>query len=467
MAVVTGDQLHTMLTNMRETPPSQVYLLFGERFLCRQAADTICNTLLRGGGNCHTVDGETEEFSTTINRLASYSLFPGQQVYRVSDAGLFHSVKMAGSLWKKVIAARQNNESEKAARYLKAMIESVGLDGSDPENDLSSLSANQWKKLFAFARPQGDLTWTGPLLAEFTDQSTTAAPTAVDDMGLLLEKTLITGIPAKNHLLLLAEDVDKRKRLYKYLAKNHVVVDLEVESGSSSKAQAAQKTILRNQLNKTLGGLNKTISAKAAELLFERVGFHPLAVVMEAEKLALYAGSRKEIDVADLDTLIGRTRQEAVFELTDALGKQNLEQSLLVAGRLADNGVHPLAIIATIKNYTRTLLLFRALQDRQEIGYSPSIEPGTFQKNVLPALKEETPWTKELSGHPYALFMQFKTAAGFDLATLQNWMEQILYADFRLKGSSLAPETIVQHLLFSLLTNADEEILQKTNRALH
>jgi DNA polymerase-3 subunit delta len=153
--------------------------------------------------------------------------------------------------------------------------------------------------------------------------------------------------------------------------------------------------------------------------------------------------------------------------LTDALGKRNLEKSLLVAKRLADNGIHPLAIIATIKNYTRSLLLFRALQDRQDLGYNQSMQPGVFQKKILPALKENTPWTKELSGHPYALFMQFKTAAGFNLATLQNWMEQVLHADFRLKGSPIAPETIMQHLLISMLTNGNDEVLQKKNCALH
>lgn len=467
MAVVTRDQLDSILTDIRGPAPAQVYLLFGERFLCRQAADTICSNLLLGGGNCHMVDGETEAFSTTLNRLASYSLFPGRQVYRVTDTTLFHSVKVAGSLWKKTMEARQGNEPEKAARYLKAMIESAGLDGSDAENDPGSLSANQWKKLFAFAKPQADLTWTATLLADFSGESSTAAPAPADDAAALLEKTLTTGIPARNHLILLAEDVDKRKRLYKYLTENHVVVDLEVEGGSSSKAQTAQKSILMDQLNKTLAGFSKTITPKAAELLLERVGFHPVAVLMEAEKLALYVGSSKKIEVDDLDAVVGRTRQEAVFELTDALGKRNLAQSLLVAGRLADNGVHPLAIIATIKNYTRTLLLFRALQDRKSIGYSPSMQPGSFQKNVLPALKQDTPWTRELSGHPYALFMQFKTAAGFDLATLHNWMEQLLHADFRLKGSPVAPETVMQHLLFSLLANGDDEVLQKNNRALH
>ncbi|MCL7488772.1 MAG: DNA polymerase III subunit delta [Desulfobulbaceae bacterium] len=463
MAVFTRDQLDAMLEKMQHTDPPQVYLLFGERYLCRQAADRLCEKLLVDGGNCHLVDGEAEEFSTTLNRLASYSLFPGRQVYRVGDTKLFHSVKVAGSLWKKAVQGRQENDREKTARYLKAMIESAGLQASDPENDPGSLSAAQWKKLFGFARPPEDLAWTKALLAEDPDESPATMPAPVDDTAALLEKTLTTGIPGKNHLVLLAEDVDKRKRLYKYLAEHQVIIDLSVESGSSSKAQTARNSILADLLGKTLAGFDKTIAPQAAELLFERVGFHPVAVVLEAEKLALYVGSRRKIDVEDLNDMVGRTRQEAVYELTDALGKRDLEKSLLIAGRLVDNGIHPLAVIATLKNYTRNLLLFKALQGRRDIDYSPSMQPGFFQKKVLPMLKQDTPWTRELSGHPYALFMQFKTAAGFTLATLQKWMEQILQADFRLKGSPIEPETIIQHLLIAMLTNGNPGGLQKNN----
>jgi len=346
------------------------------------------------------------------------------------------------------------------------MVESAGLDGTDPENDPGEFSPSQWKKLFGFAKPSEETSWTGQLLAELPHDAT-GPQVPVDDVAELLAKTLETGIPAKNYLVLLAEDVDKRKRLYKYLAEHHTVIDLEVETGSSSRALTAQKSLLLDLLAKTLAEFDKTIAPKTAELLLERVGFHPVAVVMEAEKLALYAGSRRQIEIEDLDALVGRTRQEAVYELTDALGKRNLEKALLIAGRLGEYGVHPLALIATIKNYTRTLLLFRALQENPDLGYSPSMQPGAFQKNILPALKEDTNWSKELAGHPYALFMQFKTAAGFALSTLQQWMEMLLQADFRLKGSPVTAENVMQYLLISMLTNEDDGTLQKNDRALH
>jgi DNA polymerase-3 subunit delta len=87
---------------------------------------------------------------------------------------------------------------------------------------------------------------------------------------------------------------------------------------------------------------------------------------------------------------------------------------------------------------------------------------------VLPFLKEDARWTKELSGHPYAVYMQFKTAAGFRILTLKKWMEAILQADYRLKGSPVIAETVLQHLLISMLVpDAPDGLLQKTNRALH
>lgn len=466
MAVHTSEQLDKLLTSIRQGESARAYLVFGDRFLCQQAAEALCQALLAGVGIVHSVDGDQEPFATTLHKLTSFSLFPGRQVYRVTDTRLLHSVKVAESLWKKVARARQNNEPDKAARYLWNMLESAGLAPDDPENDPGRFSPAQWKKVFGFVQPQGDLGWTGSLLAASPAPRQETTALSVDDPAALLEQKLAGGIPGQNILILTAEDVDKRKRLYKYLAENQVVVDLSVESGSSSRAQTAQKKVLLDLVHKTLDGFGKTMPPAVAGQLVERVGFHPVAVVMESEKLALYAGDRARITAEDLESLVGRTRQEALYELTDALGRRDLEKSLLVATRLGEYGVHPLAMIATLKNYVRTLLLFRALQDRPDSGYNRSMPQPAFQQQVLPRLKENAEWKQELSGHPYALFMQFKTAAEFRLSTLQQWLTQILIADFRLKGSSIAPETTLQHLLLSMLGPDDNGYLQKKERAL-
>jgi len=460
MATYTPEQLDTLAKEIGQHKISQVYLLHGERFLCQQAADKICQALLAEGGNILPVDGEQEKFTTTLNKLASFSLLPGRQVYRVTDTKLFHTVKLAESFWKKALKARQGNKSEKAAQHLRNMLDAAGLNPADPDNDPGSIAGAQWKKLFGFAKPQDDLGWTAELLAECGDHPDSATQPA-GDAAALLEKTLESGIPGKNILVLLTEDVDKRKRLYKYLAERHTVVDLSVESGSSSRAQTAQKKVLLDLVQQTLAGFAKTMTKEAAELLCERVGFYPVAVVLESEKLALYTGSRTRIESADLDAVVGRTRQEALFELTDALGKGELERTLVVTRHLGEHGVHPLALIATLKNYTRSLLLFKALQEQPESGYSQSMSPAAFQQQVLPRLKKRERWKQELAGHPFALYMQFKTASGFSLATLRTWLHKILQADMRLKGSPVDPATIVEHLLIAMLAPTDIAVLQK------
>ncbi|MHB8811230.1 MAG: DNA polymerase III subunit delta [Desulfobulbaceae bacterium] len=462
MTVYTAEEQDKLLKGIQQGESAQAYLVFGDRFLCQQAAEALCQALLAGGGVIHPIDGDQEPFATTLHKLTSFSLFPGRQVYRVTDTRLLHSIKVAESLWKKVTRARQNNEPDKAGRYLRDMLESAGLAPDNPENDPGRFSPAQWKKVFGFTRPQEDLAWTGGLLAASPAPQRETSARGVDDPAAVLEQKLVAGIPARNILILTTEDVDRRKRLYKYLADSQVVLDLSVEAGSSSRAQTAQKKVLLDLVHKTLAGFGKTLTPAIAEQLLERVGFHPVAVVMETEKLALAVGDHARISMDDLEDMIGRTRQEALYELTDALGKHDLDKGLLVAARLGEHGVHPLAMIATLKNYVRNLLLFRALQEQPENGYSRSMPQPAFQQQVLPRLKENDQWKQELAGHPFALYMQFKTASAFRLATLQKWLELILAAEFRLKGSPIAAETTLQHLLLSMLAPNDNAVLQNT-----
>ncbi len=455
MALYTAETLNGLIGEIKQGKITPAVLVMGERFLIRQAAERLCAALLKGGGTIHTVDGSTEPFTTTINKISSFSLLPGRQIFRVSDTRLFHSVKIAESLWKKAAAAHLNNHPDKAARYLRDMLAAAGLEPEDPENDPGAMSAGHWKKLFSFTRPEEDLSWTAAVLAQAPPPR--SAPPQAGDNASVLEQTLEAGIPGQNIVILLAEDVDKRKRLFKYLKNKQTVLDLSVETGTGSRAKTAQAKVQHELIRNTLAPFGKTMTGKTAELLCERVGFHPVAVVMETEKLALFTGDRKQITPDDLDQIVGRTRQEALFELTDALGRKQLEQALLIADRLGEHGVHPLALVATLKNYSRNLLLFRALQEQPDIGYRPGISANVFQQQVLPRLKQKEQWKKELSGHPYALYMQFKTAAFFPLATLKNWLQLIQQADMRLKGSPVEPETVIQHLLINMLAVSGEQ----------
>jgi len=447
MPVFNKQTLPDLLKECRSAP-ANVYLFVGDRFLCRKAAEKVSVALLADGGTEHVLDGEEEDTASLAARLRSLSLLPGRQIYRVTDTRIFHSKKVAKGLWNKVSAAREAGDEQELKKRLATFLGAAGLDPGKEGDNPAEFGQNEWKKTFDFPHPGGDLSWITSLLPEMKGGGTVPG---TDQTDLLLE-TLQNGIPASNILFLLAEEVDKRKKFYKYLKKEQVIVDLGVEQGASARAQKAQKSVLAGLINQTLAEMGKTMAPGVMDQLLDRVGFYPVAVVMETEKLCLAIGERSRIELADLEALVGRTRQDALFELTGALGKKQLGEALVLCNRLLDNGIHPLAIIATLRNFTRNLLLFRALQDQPRYGYSATMPPQVFQQQCLPLLKENDRWSKEIKGHPYALYMQFRTAASFPLARLRQWPNQILAAEMRLKGSPITPETILHHLLHSMLS---------------
>lgn len=466
MPLYNRTTLQTLEDGVKAGEVQPVYLFCGDRFLCRQAADRLCSILCRDDGAVHVIDGDNEDVQATMAKLRSFSLFPGRQIFRVNNTKLFHSKKIAKSLWNRAIKAQADEKPDRAALSLRAMMDAGGLDSADPENNLAEFSATQWKKCFSFVKPSGDLHWISKILARSTTDKTPGSSTPVADTAQLLQETLQAGIPTDNILMLLAEEVDKRKKLYKYIKKSFVIVDLSVDTGSSFQARKKQTAVLIEQANQILRGLGKSMSPQVMEQLLERVGFYPVAVTIEIEKLALYVGNRSNITLEDLNTMVGRTRQDALFELTQAIGEQHIDAALVVLSRLLENGNHGLAILATLRNFTRKLLLFRALAGQERYGIRPNMPANLFQSKCLPLLKENQSWQKELSAHPYAVYMQFKTAASFSLAQLRSWLEIILEADMKLKGSPLATETVLQHVILTMTSKKVKGNLQNRHEAL-
>ncbi len=460
MPVYTGKQIKTLLKQSDENPDT-VYLLIGDRFLCKQASEQLEKILLASGGTVHTIDGEEEDPPTTISKLCSYSLLPGRQVYRVTDTRLFYSKKVAKGLWDKLLKAKTANNKKTAIGNLLAMMVAGGLSPGVSDNNPAMLSTGEWKECFDFPHPGGDLSWINELLseAEQTEKPNRKKNSSLSDPAALLEEAMINGIPKNNLLILLAEDVDKRKKLFKYLKKNHTVIDLNVEQGAGKKAKTARNEVIGDLIRATIADMEKVLDNGVMEQLLDRVGFHPVAAVMETEKLCLSVGEQSCITMADMDRIIGRTRQNAIFELTGAIGSRNLGQALILSERLTGNAIHPLAIVATLRNFARTLILCRSLLEQPEYGWFGNISANVFQSQCLPKIKEQQRWQQEFKGHPYAVYMQFKTADSFSLEQLSGWMELILLTEQRLKGAKGAvaePLTILHHLMVSMLVPSEK-----------
>lgn len=453
MSILKRSEMPGLLKALDRGETAPVYLMVGERFLCQQAVGDLVNHLLpdeRQRGACLTqLDGEQEEPGQTLNQLRTYSLFGGRRVIKVTDSRLMFSKVVGKTLWDRGVQYHEMNDSSGAARCLRQFLELEGLAVAD----LMELSGPAWQAQLNFAKPPGDLAWLSDLLGGGPDRP--AGKNATADTAELYMTALREGLPGGNILILTSEAADKRKKLYKTIAEVGVIVDLSVDSGSGKAADKGRSEVVEEIVRKTLAEFGKTIDPKAMAVLVERVGFHPVAAGLESEKLALFIDERKSVGVADINEVVGRTREEAIFELNEAVGSRDLATALAIAGRLQESGTHSLAIIAALRNYLRKLLVIKSVQVTADPAYSPGCAFAAFQA-YLERLKKcrEAALPKEISGHPYAVYMMFGKAEKFSLAELTDSLALLLEADYALKGSGLPDKLVLDGLFLNLLRSA-------------
>jgi len=454
MPIIKRQELPTLLKGLDEGRTAPIFLVVGDRFLCQQAAGEIINHLLpdekQRAASLAMVDGDQEEPGQTLNQIRTYSLFGGRRVIKVSDTRLLFSKVVGKTLWDKAVQHRDKNDPRAAGRCLRQFLELEGLT----VEELLELPEAAWSTQLGFARPPGDLAWIGELPG--------SAPAGTGakgggDMAELYQAALQDGLPGGNVLILTTEAADKRKKLYKTIAELGMIVDLTVDSGSGKAAESGRKEVISEIVRSTLAEFGKKIEPRALELLLERVGFHPVAARLESEKLALFLEEQPTATTADVVGLVGRTRDEAIFELNEAVANRDLDSALAIAGRLRDGGTHPLAIIAALRNHLRKMLTIRSMQALDSPSYSTGLGYQAFQSGYLERLKKSRPdWPKDLPGHPYALYMLFAKTEKFSLTGLTAALESLLDAEYSLKSSGLSEKLVLDCLLLRLLRTAAE-----------
>lgn len=436
-------QLPTILKDK----PGALYLFYGERFLCQEAAEALQKTLLQESATVHKIDGSLEDASQTLARLQSYSLLPGRQIYRVSESRIFQSKTVVEKIWKKALASWNKGRADGARRLLIDMAKLGGLSSKDLQDPqvFSDISKTHWKKCFSFEKPTDDLAWADNLVSGGPEDTSTAPTDLIDSYINSFE----SGIPANNILILTAETVDKRQRFFTFCKKQATTVDCTVATGSNAAAQKDQQAVVQEQIKKTLSQFKKSMQGDALKLFIDRVGCHPVAVVNEAEKLALYT-ENDVISTQDVELLTCQTKEDALFELTEALSEKKAARTILTLQRILVQNTHSLAVIATLRNFFRKLLIMRGIQ----LSHSPTwhnMSAQQFQNNYLPSLKEVAEYKEIVKGHPFAVYKSFERAVQYSVHSLKIQLGLIHEAEFRLKSMFLPDSLIMEELLIALL----------------
>lgn len=452
-----GSSLEPVLAELKRGKALPCYLLHGdEEFRLRDALERIIAALIPDARdrdlNLFVTDGEHEDVGALCESLITPPLLPGRKVLVVRNTRLFQSKNVLGPLIGRIRERLDQDPARAAADFLQFLI-LTGLQ-------LDDLTDGGWRKL-------DDETWRRIVPDEGGEARETWLPKAVEicvSRGMVpgkerpedtdcLERILAGGMPEENHLILTAETVDRRKKLFKTItAAGRVLVFAKV------KGEVRQQQAVQEMAAEILERGGKRLSAGAWTVLGQKTGFDLRESLGAIEKLVTYVGEKGQIEAADVEAVIGRTKEESVFDLTGALTGRNLVLALKSLKDLLGQGNAPLMVFSMIAREVRLLFQAKLLIDSGRLGaFQRGMDYGRFQKAVIPAIKKLSADGEDsiaLAGqHPFVVFNALKHAERFSRAELAGFLELLVKTDLALKSTGQDPRLLLERVLIAICGN--------------
>jgi DNA polymerase-3 subunit delta len=401
------EEFDKVLKEVEESNVAPLYLLHGESYLVKSALGQLTDLLIpesQRNTNLEVVDGGEADFRRILDSVNTFALFGGRKVVVVADCRVFYSRTNLPELFVSSKEAYDANDLRAAARLLLEVLGYAGWSLEDVgKGGWREIPAHIWEQTISEKRDETQLVWLEEVI-EHAISSTMEVPQRGDD-ATLLETALSEGFPPDQSLLLTTDTVDKRRSLYRLMEEKAVVIDFSVASGISRKDRSRQAAVLIELVKETLSAAGKSIEPEAVTLLLERTGFNLWALKSQTEKLVSFLGDEERITIEQVEGLTDTFREEALYELNNAVASRDCAASIAVLTRLLDQGYGPLQIIGSLANEVRRLLLAREFIDNHlEGGLEPRISYGSFQKRIYPEVKSRLEKESLLSGlHPFAL----------------------------------------------------------------
>jgi DNA polymerase-3 subunit delta len=268
---------------------------------------------------------------------------------------------------------------------------------------------------------------------------------ALEDLAEVLD----AGLGADVTFLISATEVDKRRSFYKALGKRaELQVFDRLDSSRAGWEEDATEIVRRRVKAKKL-----QFDEEALDLFVLLTGGDTRQIENELEKIDLYLGGDRRVQVEQVRELVPLSRAGVIFELGNALAACDLSRALTLVKRLLDQGetaigILLVAILPTIRN----LLLAKDLMERNRMPRPHA--PFTFISalNRLPAqATEHLPRKKDGSINGYALGLAAQQAHRFETGKLIAGLEACLEANVRLVTSQLDHELVLTEIVVKLL----------------
>ncbi len=441
------------LTDIKAGKTVPCYLIYGdEPFLVQDAQQKLIEALVPEADrelNVFILDGDKATPGVIHDMVLTPPLIPGVKAVVIKNPDFLRPAGVTSSSLLKALELL-DSEPERAVKQFMIFIKKSGWQLEDLQGDnWKNIPDADWKKVLSGEEFDTRQEWL-PRLISLCDPSAPEPSGGLDTFDL--EELLQLGIPPGNHLILIADSVDRRKGVYKKIAEAGAVLEF-----SKAAQESNQRQIMAALSREALAGTGKTLSPAALRALEKKTGNDLVKMNAEIAKLAAYTGDRTSIDEGDIDALIRRAKEDSVFALTAAISERQAAKALAVIRDLLDQGNQPLMILAMIVREIRLLTYAKLLLASGKLkGYRPGMDYPQFQKNLHPIVKQ---WGQSEGGspelarmHPYGLYNTLKHSAGFTLDECLAFMDRLLETDLAMKSTGQDARILLESLLIRLCT---------------
>ena len=454
MAAFDKKNFPKILEQIEQGSIAPIYLLHGEDYLVRSALEELTELLVpesQRSTNLEVVDGGEADFRRILDSVNTFALFGGRKVVVVRNSRIFYSRANLPGLVAKSKETYEAGDLKTAARLLLEVLGYAEWSLADvAAGAWRQIPGDLWKQTLGVEQEQSEVEWLEQV-AEYASSAELEIPVKTDE-GSLLEEALLQGFPSGHCLLITTDTIDRRRGLYRLMEEKGMVADFTVTSGGGRKARSQQEAVLRSLAEETLSVAGKKIEPEALSLLLERTGFNLWALKTQLEKIISFVGKESLVTLEQVESMCDQFREEALYELNNAVTGRDCEAALQVLNRLLDQNYHPLQLIASLAAEVRRLLLAREFIENHLSGrLDPSISYGGFQKTVLPIVKENADKGSPLgSMHPFALHKTLVRSTSFETEELVNSLEQLFGTDLTLKSTGIPERAVMEGLIIRL-----------------
>jgi DNA polymerase III subunit delta len=220
-------------------------------------------------------------------------------------------------------------------------------------------------------------------------------------------------------VILVADDLDKRKKLAKTLL-----------SGVAFEFQALKPNELQTWIKAYLKKQDVEIEPAALQRIIEDVSSNLRMIANELNKLVSAALPSRRITLELVNELISRSREHMNWELTDHILARNRRAALKTLRDLLDDGVEPVMLTGLIAGTARRMALAKELLNQ---GATPA---RIFSEIRMPAFKQNA---------------YLGTLSRLNSADLARTIQRVAETDLAIKTSKATPRMQMEMLVCELM----------------